>query len=58
MHEHYMCFVFVLQAWFLAASINLWTLDMYDGSSFDELYIQNDLAIITRKRVRWMKLTL
>jgi hypothetical protein len=46
-----MCFVFVLQAWFVATSINLWTSDMYDGSSLDELYIQDVLSIITYKEV-------
>lgn len=42
-----MCFVFVLQAWFVATTINLWTSDMYDGSSLDKLYIQDILSIIT-----------
>jgi len=42
-----MCFVFVVKTWFLAASTNLWTLGIYDGSSHDKLYIQKDLSIIT-----------
>jgi hypothetical protein len=44
-----MCVFFVLLAWFLAASINLWTSGMYDRSSLDNLYIQKDLSIITCK---------
>jgi hypothetical protein len=44
MHGQYMCFLFVLQAWFVATTINLWTSDMYDGSSLDKLYIQNILS--------------
>jgi hypothetical protein len=34
---------------FVATSINLWTSDMYDGSSLDKLYIQDVLSIITYK---------
>jgi hypothetical protein len=50
MHGQYMCFVFVFQAWFVATTINLWTSDMYDGSSLDKLYIQDILSIITCKK--------
>jgi hypothetical protein len=45
-----MCFFFVIQAWFVATSINLWTSDMYDESSLDKLYIYDDLSIITCKK--------
>jgi hypothetical protein len=31
-------------------NINLWTSDMYDGSSLDKLYIQDVLFIITYKK--------
>jgi hypothetical protein len=31
---------------------------MYDGSSLDKLYIQDDLSIITCKKVRKMKFAL
>jgi hypothetical protein len=48
--RQYMCFDFVLQAWFMATSINLWTSDMYDGSNLDKLYIQNNLSVITSKK--------
>ena len=47
MHGQYVCFVFVLKAWFLAASTNLCTSGMYDGSSLNKLYIHKDLSIIT-----------
>jgi len=46
-----MCFVFVLKAWFLAASTNLCTSRMYDGSSLDKLYIHKDLSIITYGKI-------
>jgi len=39
------------QAWFLAASTNLWTSGIYDGSSLDKLYIQKDLSIITYGKI-------
>jgi hypothetical protein len=45
-----MCYVFVLQAWFVATSTNLWTSDMYDGSNPDKLYIKDVLSIITYKK--------
>jgi hypothetical protein len=51
MHGQYMCFVFVLKAWFLAASTNLWTSGMYDGSSFDKLYIQKDRSIMSCAKI-------
>jgi len=46
-----MCFVFVLKAWFLAASTNLWTSGMYDGSNLDKLYIQKDRSITSCAKI-------
>jgi hypothetical protein len=58
MQEQHKCYVFVLQAWFLVASIKLWISVIYDGSCLDKLYIINYLSIVTCKKVRRMELTL
>jgi len=51
MQGQYMCFVFILKAWFLAASTNLWTSGMYYESSLNKLYIQKDRSIMSYGKI-------